>query len=73
MSHASDGALTFSIEVCYTNRDRLPTRRFVERSTVVTVLADDETEAHLLAAQWVDATRPQDFMVLATRTARVIA
>lgn len=74
MPYASDdGALTFTIAVAYTDRTRLPDRRFVTKTTLVHVLADTELEANLLAAQWVDSTRPYDYMVLATRMVQVIA
>ena len=74
MPHASDdGALTFSVVVTYTDRTRHPDRRFVTKSTIVTILANTDQEANLLAAQWVDGSRPYDYMVLGTRTVQVIA
>jgi hypothetical protein len=67
------GDLTFSIEVDFTDRNRHPDRSFVTFTTVVHLLIATELEAHLVAAHWVAATRPQDFMVTATRTLAVIA
>ena len=65
--------LIFSIEVSYTDRNRHPDRSFVTFTTVVHLLCTTELEANLVAAHWVAATRPQDFMVTATRTLAVIA
>lgn len=67
------GDLTFSIEVDFTDRNRHPDRSFVTFRTVVHLLVTTEVEAHLVAAQWVAATRPQDFMVIATRTLAIVA
>lgn len=59
--------LTFTVAV------DVDTHRFTNLDTVfVTVLADDDTDATLLAAQIVGATFPDD-MVLATRILSCIA
>lgn len=70
-----DDTLEFTVEVCYTDRSRTTDGTFTTFTTSVTVLAETDTEARLIAAQMADAIRRDktDGMVLSATVVGVAA
>lgn len=60
--------LTYTVQVDFTDRSRNADRTFVTSTRTVTVLADNDTEATLVATQLVTALRADlDGMPVASR------
>lgn len=61
----------FTVEVDVTDRTRTPDGRFATRTRVADVMATDDIDAGLLAAQLVGSCAGPDDMVIATRLVAV--
>ncbi len=65
--------LTFTVEVSYTDRTHKAGGGFNERLTTLSIFADTDHEATLTAAQMVDCTIPDAWMVIGTEVTEVFA
>lgn len=63
--------MVFTVDVDITDRTRTPNGRFVIRTRVAEVMATDDTDAGLVAAQLVGSCAGADHMVTATRITAV--
>lgn len=75
MDHDMDMDLEFTVAVGHTDRTRTVDGGFTTYTTTVTVFADTDVNARLIAAQMVDAIRRDkvDGMVLSAQIIGVVA